>query len=363
MSIIDRISKRLDKSNVIKFSQSDPFKEKSNWIHSGSIELERNLGILGFPVGITEIRGDSKSGKTTLALMGMKYFQQQHPDGACVILSSEERDNKAYAKNIGIDTNNVLIVKSKFVDDLFFNLQVIIDETKKGWKEEKLNGKPKLYVFWDSLGGTNSRAELETFHKNVKLHSEAKEEKEIEYKNAKMGDFAKTAKSYMKALLGQIYQNDIVFVILNHIYDNMDGGHGKKSPGGKWIEFLPTLRLETVRIGWEKLDETDIGQHTKVKVEKNDFGGRKETTIEILLGYGLVLSKNDIEYAKSKGILKLEGAKKYSYLNGKLTWSTKREFYKNYQQKHKLLPVLHKQILMASQKDILASKNVDKDEE
>ena len=67
----------INDDEVIKFSEKDMFKDMKTWIHCGSPELESNLGTFGFPVGISEIAGKSRSGKTTLALMGMLNFQKQ----------------------------------------------------------------------------------------------------------------------------------------------------------------------------------------------------------------------------------------------------------------------------------------------
>lgn len=369
MSIIDKLAKKFNETDVVKFSDKNIFRDMKVWIQTGSPELEFNLGTLGFPVGITEIAGKSRSGKTTMALMGMKYFQKEFPDGVCIILSSENRDNKMYAEQIGIDTKKVLIVKSKFVEDLFFKLQSILDDVSDLWREEKLAGRPKIFIFWDSIGGTLARAEAETFRENVRLTIKASEKelkgervtKEDEkMKHAQMAAFSKQAKMCVKNLLGQIYEKDIVFVALNHTGANFTG-HGRKSYGGEWVEYLPCLRLETTLIEHEKLDDVEVGQYTKVKVVKNDFGSRQVTIIEILLGYGIVLSENDIEYAVKKGILKQESKTKFSFFNDKMTWKSKREFYNLYRNGDKFLPILYKKIKDARHKDVLASKGIEVD--
>ena len=340
MSIVDKLIKKIDNDSVIKFSDKDVFDQESTWVHSGIPELDWNLRTYGFPVGITEIAGASKSGKTTLALEGMKNFQHQYKDGVSIILSSENRDNREYAREIGVDTDRVILVKNKFVEDLFFKAQNYIEEICELWREEKLDGKPKIYIMWDSLGATISRAEAETFIANAKIEKQnAAKGTKTEYKHARMASFASSAKAAMKAMLAQIYEKDIIFVILNHLTTNFDTG-GKDSTGGSWVEYLPCLRLRTSRKDWIKLDDIEVAQTTKIKVEKNDFGTRKSTEVEILLGYGVVLSDGDIEYAIEKGILKKEGALKISFMGGKLKWSSKRTKYDLYVEKHKLLPVL-----------------------
>ena len=76
------------------------------------------------------------------------------------------------------------------------------------------------------------------------------------------------------------------------------------------------------------------------------------------------LSQDDIDYALENGILKKEGVKKMSFMNGKLTWSTPREFFKLYYNHDKLLGVLTKKIKKSMQEDLLALKrNLNKDVE
>ena len=102
----------------------------------------------------------------------------------------------------------------------------------------------------------------------------------------------------------------------------------------------------------KKIDDVEVLQITEVKVVKNDFGSRKKTDIAILLGYGIILSDEDIEYALENGILVKEGAKKISFMKGKLSWSSPREYYKLYQEHNPLLNVLHSRIRASMKKDL-----------
>ena len=71
-----------------------------------------------------------------------------------------------------------------------------------------------------------------------------------------------------------------------------------------------------------------------------------------MLGYGIILSQDDIEYAIETGILKKEGVKKVSFLNGKLSWSSPRELFRLYQEHNPLLNVLHNKIKKSMQNDL-----------
>lgn len=342
--IIEKLVSRFNSDDVIKFSEKDGFKEIESWAHTGSPELDYNLGTFGLPTGIIEIAGPSKSGKTTLGLASMKNFLDANPDtGIAVILSSENRDNREYATRLGIDLERVMIVKIRYVEKMFIQVKTIIESAVEIMEEQKL--KPNFYFLWDSLGATLSKAELDTMEENTDMfEKKISKGQDIEkLKHEKIGAFAKPAKMFAKFLLGEMYDKNIHFVMLNHVYDKI-GGIGKKSTGGEWVELFPTVRLRTFVFGHEKLDDTKVAQYTKVEIEKNDFGSRRETKLEILMGHGLVLNQTDIDFGVEMGVIEKSGAKKYEAFNGKLTWNSKRTLYQLYWNRNKHLQLLHKKI-------------------
>ena len=129
------------------------------------------------------------------------------------------------------------------------------------------------------------------------------------------------------------------------------------STGGEWVQLLPCIRLSMKLVGHEKLDDEEVAQITEVRVVKNDFGSRKKTNIRILLGYGIILSDDDIQYALETGILQKEGAKKITFMNGKLSWKSLREFFQLYYNHDKFLSVLQVKIKSSMQKDLLKIKS------
>lgn len=359
-SLIDRIVSKFNSEDVIKFSEKDGFKEVKSWAHTGSPTMDYNLHTLGLPTGIIEIAGKSRSGKTTLGLMGMGNFLRENPDtGVAVILSSENRDNKDYALQLGIPIDRIIIVKVRYVEAMFMQVKKIVMDATEILAEAKL--KPKFYFMWDSLGATLSKAELDTMDENTKAieksYEKGEEVADVKLKNEKMMAFAKEAKKFMKYIMAEMYTHVIHFVILNHQYEQTNMGiTSRKSTGGEWVELLPTIRLSMKLIAHEKIDDVEVAQISEVKVIKNDFGSRQKTEIRILLGYGIILSQEDIDYAVKEKILQKEGAKKMSFMGGKLVWSTPREFFKLYEQRNKLLVVLHNKIKRSMQNDLISLK-------
>jgi RecA/RadA recombinase len=359
-SIIDKIVQKFNSEDVIKFSDKDGFKDIKSWAHTGSPTLDYNLRTFGLPTGIIEIAGKSRSGKTTLGLMSMKYFLQENPDdGIAVILSSENRDNKDYALQLGLPVSRIIIVKVKYVEAMFMQVKKLIMDADEVMKEMKM--KPKFFFLWDSLGATLSKSELDTMEENTKrMEKELQrgtEVEDIELKNEKMMAFAKEAKKFAKSIMSEMYTHVMHFVMLNHQYEQSTMGvTTRKSTGGEWVELMPTLRLSMKLKNHEKIDDVEVAQITEVKVVKNDFGSRKKTDIRILLGYGIILSQDDIDYALENGILKKEGAKKVSFMNGRLSWSSPRELFNLYYEHNKMLKVLHNKIKKSMQSDLVSLK-------
>lgn len=359
-NFVDKIVKRFNSEDVIKFSDKDGFMEVKSWAHTGSPTLDYNLRTFGLPTGIIEIAGKSRSGKTTLGLMAMKYFLKENPDdGVAVILSSENRDNKDYALQLGLPIDQIIIIKIRYVEAMFLQTKKLINDTREILKAEKIT--PKFFFLWDSLGATLSKSELDTMEENIKkLDKELQRGtnvEDIELKNEKMMAFAKEAKKFAKFIMSEMYTNIIHFVMLNHQYEQSTMGIStRKSTGGEWVSLMPTLRLSMSLKSHDKIDDEEVAQISEVKVVKNDFGSRKKTDIKILLGYGIILSQEDIDYALENGILVKEGAKKISFMKGKLSWSTPREYYKLYREHNPMLNVLHSRIRASMKKDLIDLK-------
>lgn len=369
-NFIDFITKKFDNEDVIKFSDKDSFSEIKSWCDTGSSLLNYNLRTFGLPTGIIEMAGKSKSGKTSCGLMAMRSFLHQHKeDGVCVILSSENRDNKDYALQLGIDVRRVLIVRIRYVEKMFLQTKKIIEEADEYYGEQKI--KPYFFFLWDSLGATLSKSELDTMDENLDTLSKKidKGGDITDLKHEKVGAFAKSAKMFCKYIVSEMYTHPIHFIILNHQYDvigSMVPG-ARKSTGGEFIELMPCMRFSLKVKANEKVDDTEVAQITEVKVIKNDFGSRKKTDVRILFGYGIILSESEIQYAIEKGILQKVGARKISFMNGKMTWSSLKEFFNLYYENNKYLPILYARIKSAYQKDLIDLKkklnDIEEDDE
>lgn len=355
-NVLSKLTARFNSDDVITFKKKDGFAEVKSWAHTGSPELNWNLRTYGLPTGIIEIAGRSRSGKTTEGLEAMKYFLDKNPEtGLACILSSENRDNKDYAIQLGIDPSRVVIIKIHYVEQMFVRVSKFVKDAHALFEEAGIKEKPKFFFLWDSLGATLSKAEYDALRANVEnMDKAAAKGEELEkLQEPKMMAFAKSAKMFAKGLVGLCYTNVIHFVILNHQYEqNVMGVTSRKSTGGEWVELMPTLRLQMRVTEMKKIDDVEVAQISEVKVIKNDFGSRQKTYIRILLGYGIILSEEDIDYAVERGIIQKPSKTVYTALNGKLRWKSDRELYQLYYDQNPLLDTLGKVITASRHRDL-----------
>lgn len=348
--LTDKIIKKFDSDDTLKFSDIDPFKDVKTWVSTGSPSLDLFLGTYGYPSGIIELRGESKSGKTTLSLEAMKWAINNISNPICCVLTVERRDNKPYAQRMGLNTDDVIVHKIRNVEMMWNRVKQTIELGKKMAEEEKIEN-PKFIFVLDSLGALTSRQEISKKQEN----SDKDEEKD-----AAMASTARAFKSGLRWLVSEIYDNDITFFVINHTYDNIGGMGGKKSYGGNGIQYMPTMRFETEKSfagGDIKTGEEIVGQLTNIKVIKSDFGQNgKKFPIEIALGIGIVLHQNDIDLAIEHNLLKKSGYGAVGFA-GKLKWNNRKELYELYRQRNPFLKILIKQITKISHGIVLEIRN------
>ena len=101
-----QVDKAFGKGVLIRLG--DKQVEKIDSISTGSLGLDLALGIGGIPKGrIIEIYGPESSGKTTLSLQVIAECQRN--GGVCAFIDAEHALDVYYAKNLGVDTENLLV--------------------------------------------------------------------------------------------------------------------------------------------------------------------------------------------------------------------------------------------------------------
>ena len=104
--VMGQIEKQFGKGSIMKLGENTSMNIES--ISTGSLSLDLALGINGVPKGrIIEIYGPESSGKTTVALQ--ICAESQKLGGSVAFIDAEHALDPVYAKNLGVDVDNLLI--------------------------------------------------------------------------------------------------------------------------------------------------------------------------------------------------------------------------------------------------------------
>lgn len=210
-------------------------------IPTGSLELDVALGVGGYPRGrIIEIYGPESSGKTTVALHAIAEAQKL--GGACAFIDAEHALDPVYAKNLGVD-----------IDNLFVS-QPDTGEQGLAIAETLVRSSAIDVVVVDSVAALVPRSEIEG-----------------EMGDSSMGVQARMMSQAMRKLAGIISKSSTVVIFINQLRDKIGVmfGNPETTTGGKALKFYASVRMD-VRKG-EVLKQGDeiIGNKMRIKIVKN----------------------------------------------------------------------------------------------
>lgn len=322
MSLIDLMVDEFKIHGAKKFSDVNIFLD-GTWCSLNVPTFDHEMDFIGFPSGIVEIRGESMSGKTTLAYQVLANAVNEFSESCIpVILSAENRDNRALADSMGVDVSKIMLLHPKSTEDC---QNLIMNTVSRGAEiaKSRLGGaQPKFVFVLDSMGQLFSASEAKKISDNADNDDD---------KAQSPGASAKANNSMLRAVKVLAQQHDITFLVINRTYDKIGFmQRGKVSAGGSGITYLPGIRIELRRTSDITMTSVDrpIGQEVEISVIKNDFGApRHKFKIDLMFGYGYTLSNNCLRMALDAGYIE-----KYSYgfksnIDGiDVSWKNKREF-------------------------------------
>lgn len=257
---------------------------------TGSLNLDFALGIGGIPKGrIIEIYGPESGGKTTLALH--MIAETQKSGGVCVFVDAEHALDPGYAKNIGVD-----------IENLYFS-QPDSGEAALEVVESCIRSSAVDLIVVDSVAALTPRAEID----------------------GNMGDthvglLARLMSQAMRKLTSIASSTGCTVVFINQIREKVGimFGNPETTTGGRALKFYSSVRLEVRKADAIKLGGEVVGSRTKVKVVKNKVAPPMRTAeFDVIYGKGISTMGEVIDLGTEHGILSKSGAW-YSYQGNKI---------------------------------------------
>lgn len=268
----------------------DQTKLEIETVPTGSIALDRALGVGGLPKGrIIEIYGPESSGKTTVALHCVAEAQKR--GGIAAFIDAEHALDPVYAKNIGVDIENLLISQP---DNGEQALEVCDALVRSGAVD---------MIVVDSVAALTPRAEIEG-----------------EMGDTHVGLLARLMSQALRKLTANIGRTNTVVIFINQIREKIGVlyGNPETTTGGRALKFYSSVRLEVRRGEAIKRGADIIGNRTKVKVVKNKVAPPFKTCeFDILYGEGISNESSLIDIAAEIGVLEKSGSW-YSYKGERL---------------------------------------------
>lgn len=284
---VSKINKDFGEGSVMSMTGSPV---KAECISTGSFGLDSALGIGGLPKGrIIEIYGPESSGKTTIALHTIS--QAQKLGGKCAFIDAEHSFDAVYAKNLGIEIEELLISQPDYGEQA---LEIA---------DQLINTGAISVIVIDSVAALVPKGELEG-----------------DMGDSKMGLHARLMSQAMRKMTASVHRTGVILIFINQLREKIGVmfGNPETTTGGNALKFHASVRLDVRRIGQIKDGENVIGNRVKVKVVKNKVSPPfKVTEFDLMYGSGIDSLAEIIDIAVERGIIDKSGSW-FSYEGDKL---------------------------------------------
>ncbi|MCK9458958.1 MAG: recombinase RecA [Proteobacteria bacterium] len=279
---LEKIEKQFGKGAVMRLGDA-PNGDQIPSFSSGSIGLDRALGIGGYPRGrLIEIYGPESSGKTTLTLHAIAEVQRA--GGIAAFIDAEHALDVAYARKLGVDVDQLLVAQPDHGEQALEIAYTLI-------QSESVD-----LVVIDSVAALVPKAELDG-----------------EVGDHHVGLQARMMSQAMRMLTGVTHRTASTVIFINQIRQKIGVTFGspETTTGGNALKFYASVRLDVRRIGSikKKGEEEAIGNRTRVKVTKNKMAPPfRRAEFDIIFGEGVCRAGELVDLAVAEGLFEKAGA-------------------------------------------------------